>query len=145
MLPIIVLLTLIIFSILLTFVALGHDLLDKGCVAWHRDSIGYLIQALIAYICILVTAINLKGYIASFEELDSDYDKSKWQIDGPENRLNCCIHFREHNDWMLHTTAGSLNAMACQDSMFPREKLDHAFGHLDLSCLSGFRLREPLR
>ena len=43
MLPIIVLLTLIIFSILLTFVALGHDLLDKGCVAWHRDSIGYLI------------------------------------------------------------------------------------------------------
>ena len=77
MLPIIVLLTLIIFSILLTFVALGHDLLDKGCVAWHRDSIGYLIQALIAYICILVTAINLKGYIASFEELDSDYDKSK--------------------------------------------------------------------
>ena len=43
MLPIIVLLSVILMSIILTFVALGHDLLDKGCVAWHRDSIGYLI------------------------------------------------------------------------------------------------------
>jgi len=50
--------------------ALGVDLLDKGCLAWHRDSVGYLLQAIVAYVCILVTAINLMTYIDKFEKSD---------------------------------------------------------------------------
>jgi len=63
MLPIISQVSLIILIILITIFALGVDLLDKGCLAWHRDSVGYLIQSLVAYICILVTAVNLMRYI----------------------------------------------------------------------------------
>lgn len=63
MLPVIILLSVMLFVILLTLFSLVFDLLDKGCLAWHRDSVGYLVQAIVAYICILVTSINLMGYI----------------------------------------------------------------------------------
>ena len=53
--------------ILMTLFALGVDLLDKGCLAWHRDSLGYLFQATIAYICMLVTSVNLMHYIEDYE------------------------------------------------------------------------------
>lgn len=56
-----------LFCIILTLVALGVDLLDKGCLAWHRDSIGYLLQALTAYICILITSVHLMQYIDDYE------------------------------------------------------------------------------
>ena len=68
MLPIIVMLAVMIVVILLTVYALAIDLLDRGCLAWHRDSLGHLLQALICLTCLLVTAINLKGYIEKIEE-----------------------------------------------------------------------------
>jgi hypothetical protein len=43
MIPIIVQLSIVLFTIIMTLFALGVDLLDKGCLAWHRDSIGYLV------------------------------------------------------------------------------------------------------
>ena len=43
MVPIIIQLSLLLFVILLTLFSLGVDLLDKGCLAWHRDSIGFLV------------------------------------------------------------------------------------------------------
>lgn len=63
MLPIIFLLAFVLSIIACTIFALGVDLLDKGCLAWHRDSLGYLLQALTVCICILVTAVNLMNYI----------------------------------------------------------------------------------
>ena len=63
MLPIIVQLSLLLFIILMTLFSLAVDLLDKGCLAWHRDSVGYLLQAIIANVCMLVTAVNLMRYI----------------------------------------------------------------------------------
>ena len=63
MLPIIILVSFVLFCIVGTLFTLGVDLLDKGCLAWHRDSIGYLLQALIGYICILLTTINMMQYI----------------------------------------------------------------------------------
>ena len=42
MLPLIIEASLILLIILITLFALGVDLLEKGCLAWHRDSIGYL-------------------------------------------------------------------------------------------------------
>ena len=55
--------------------ALGVDLLDKGCFAWHRDSVGYLLQALTGYICILMTCVNLMQYIENFEQgVDSGHN-----------------------------------------------------------------------
>lgn len=43
MIPIIILSSCILFVIIVSLFALGVDLLDKGCLAWHRDSIGYLL------------------------------------------------------------------------------------------------------
>ena len=40
MLPIIAQLSLVIFIIFMTMVTLGYDLMDKGCLAWHRESLG---------------------------------------------------------------------------------------------------------
>ena len=68
MIPIIVQLSIVLFTIFMTLFALGVDLLDKGCLAWHRDSIGYLVQALIAYICLLVTSVNLMQYMEEYEK-----------------------------------------------------------------------------
>ena len=77
MLPIIISLSVLLFCILFTLFSLGVDLLDKGCLAWHRDSLGYFLQAVIANICILVTTINLKNYIEQFE-IDEDIIESKY-------------------------------------------------------------------
>ncbi len=63
MLPIILQLSFVLGLIVVALFSLVVDLLDKGCLAWHRDSVGYLVQALIAYICILISAIRLMGYI----------------------------------------------------------------------------------
>ena len=68
MLPIIAQLSLVIFIIFMTMVTLGYDLMDKGCLAWHRESLGHLFQATIAYICILITVVNLMFYIKMCEE-----------------------------------------------------------------------------
>jgi len=67
MLPIIIQLSIVLTIILMTLFALAVDLLDKGCLAWHRDSIGYLFQALIAYICMLVSSVKLMHYIEEYE------------------------------------------------------------------------------
>ena len=40
MLPIIAQLSLVIFIIFTTMITLGYDLMDKGCLAWHRESLG---------------------------------------------------------------------------------------------------------
>ena len=50
-------------------ITLGVDLCEKGCLAWHRDSCGYLFQAILAYVCILCTAVNLMLYIQDYEEM----------------------------------------------------------------------------
>ncbi len=71
MLPIILQLSFVLGLIVVALFSLVVDLLDKGCLAWHRDSVGYLVQALIAYICILISAIRLMGYIEQFE-IDDD-------------------------------------------------------------------------
>jgi len=63
MLPIILQLSFVLGLIVVALFSLVVDLLDKGCLAWHRDSVGYLFQALVAYICILVTSVHLMGYI----------------------------------------------------------------------------------
>ena len=43
MLPIIFQVSLVLFLIFMTLYSLGVDLYDKGCLAWHRDSVGYLV------------------------------------------------------------------------------------------------------
>jgi len=75
MLPIICQVSVIILVILITLFALGVDTLEKGCLAWHRDSVGYLVQGLVAYICILVTSVNLMRYIEQFEVDDDIAEK----------------------------------------------------------------------
>ena len=73
MIPIIVLASAVILLLMTTIFTLGIDLLDKGCLAWHRDSIGHLVQAVLAYICVLCTSINLKEYIELIEDNNGVY------------------------------------------------------------------------
>ena len=68
MVPIIVLISSLIVIVILTIFSLAVDLVDKGCLVWHRESLGQLIQALVCLICLLVTAINLMHYIDKIED-----------------------------------------------------------------------------
>ena len=67
MVPIIILISSLILIVVLTIFSLGVDLVDKGCLVWHRESLGHLLQALICLVCLLVTAINLMHYIDKIE------------------------------------------------------------------------------
>ena len=68
MVPIIVLISSLIVIVILTIFSLAVDLVDKGCLVWHRESLGQLFQALVCLICLLVTAINLMQYIDKIED-----------------------------------------------------------------------------
>ena len=65
--PLIVLLTSLIVIVLLTIFSLAIDLIDKGCLVWHRESLGQLLQALICLVCLLITSIKLMQYIDEIE------------------------------------------------------------------------------
>ena len=67
MVPIIVLISTLIVLVILTIFSLAVDLLDKGCLVWHRESLGHLLQALICLVCLLVTSVNLMHYIDEIE------------------------------------------------------------------------------
>jgi hypothetical protein len=77
MMPIVGLLSLLIVVVLCTIYSLALDLLDKGCLAWHRDAIGYFVQTLICFICLLITACRLMLYIEDYEENKAATIKSK--------------------------------------------------------------------
>jgi len=70
--------------ILLTLYALSIDLMDRGCLAWHRDSVGRLLQALICLLCLLLTSLHLKSYI-------EDYEASPSEIVQENSMMNCFI------------------------------------------------------
>ena len=61
--PMISLASLILFLCLFSMGILFLDLFEKGCLAWHRDSLGLLIQKTIFAICFLVTSVYLQDYI----------------------------------------------------------------------------------
>ena len=67
MVPLIVLISTLILINILTIFSLAVDLLDKGCLVWHRESLGQLLQALICLVCLLLTSINLMHYINKIE------------------------------------------------------------------------------
>jgi hypothetical protein len=43
MVPLIVLLSALMVIVILTIFSLAVDLLDKGCLVWHRESLGHLL------------------------------------------------------------------------------------------------------
>ena len=67
---------LILFIILVTIFALLSDLFDKGCLAWHRDSLGILLQKMTFAICLLISFIYLYKYVKAIESY-SDFDEGK--------------------------------------------------------------------
>lgn len=73
MIPLIILLAILMAIVVLTVFSLARDLCDRGCLAWHRDSIGFLVQAMVSLVCLLVTCVNLKNYIEEVEETSIDY------------------------------------------------------------------------
>ena len=65
--PIIILLIVLLLLVISTLVCLSFDLLQFGCVTWHRDSVGHLFQSIICIICMLITTCNLMMYIKQLE------------------------------------------------------------------------------
>ena len=134
MIPIIVQLSCMLGAIVMTMFALGVDLLDKGCLAWHRDSVGYLLQAIVGYVCILVTAINLMRYIEGYETKGEValQDHSVMQCFIPLLVLSCLwllkiICFRIKNSIMHLAISISVASMAFAfESHFDNDDLENA-------------------
>ena len=70
--PLIVMAALLTFATFATIVVLLFDLIEKGCLAWHRDSLGLLLQKMIFCVCFLLTIVYLHQYVAFLET--GDYD-----------------------------------------------------------------------
>ena len=67
--PILILLSCLLLAVLASIYILSYDLLDKGCLAWHRKSLGFYSQVTVFFICLLLLMTNLMLYIkAEFEE-----------------------------------------------------------------------------
>ena len=94
MVPLIVLLSALMIIVILTIFSLAVDLLDKGCLVWHRESLGHLLQALICLVCLLVTACNLMKYIEKIEtRQDCELFNKECLVVSPEdvNVMECFI------------------------------------------------------
>ena len=65
--PHIILLSVLMVIVCATLFYLTFDLLQFGCVAWHRESVGYLVQAFTVILCLLITTCNLMSYIKALE------------------------------------------------------------------------------
>eukprot|EP00347_Sterkiella_histriomuscorum_P010398 403376456 len=69
--PLISLASMLLAVSIFSLIILMTDLLQKGCLAWHRDSIGLLIQRMVFSICFLFTSIYLYNYVDHHENSDS--------------------------------------------------------------------------
>lgn len=78
--PLLILETVLLILVFLTIFFLSFDLLQYGCVAWHRDSLGYLTQALVCIICLLVTTMKLMNYIKALETGQRVYVENDHQL-----------------------------------------------------------------
>jgi len=86
-LPLIVFAVLLVAAIVGTLVFLLLDLLDKGCLAWHRDSLGILLQKLIFAVCLLFTFVYLYSYVKIIENNDFQISQSQ----NTRNIVNCFV------------------------------------------------------
>jgi len=66
--PIIVLMSILIGIVCISMFALVNELLDKGCLTWHRDALGQFFQILVCLICILTSAVNVRVYLEEYEQ-----------------------------------------------------------------------------
>ena len=69
MTPIVFGLSLLIVVITVLLASMIHDLVKTGCYVWHRDSVGDMLQYLVWTACILATVVNMRHFIAEFEEV----------------------------------------------------------------------------
>ena len=65
--PIIVLVSILMILVFIAMIALVTELVDKGCLTWHRDALGTFVQILICLSCTLVACLHLRGYIEDYE------------------------------------------------------------------------------
>jgi hypothetical protein len=68
MIPIIALFLMLMTMVFISIVALARELIDKGCLTWHRDALGRFLQNMVILICCLVACFHLKDYIKDLEE-----------------------------------------------------------------------------
>lgn len=65
--PIIGLFSLLLFLTLVSIGVLAKDLLYRGCLTWHRNSLGQLLQQIIVFSCTLSSICKVTSYIKTYE------------------------------------------------------------------------------
>jgi hypothetical protein len=68
--PLIAMLGTMLVIVVLSMAALTKELLDKGCLTWHRDAMGNFVQILVVLICTLTTCCRMRIYVLEFESYD---------------------------------------------------------------------------
>ena len=68
----IILVSLTLAAVVMILYGLTFDLLDKGFLAWHRDAIGYFIQAIIFLVCLLIFLAKMMVYINHNVDFNQD-------------------------------------------------------------------------
>jgi hypothetical protein len=74
--PLIILGCLMITLCLFSLLMLLSDLLEKGCLSWHRDSIGILLQKTIFSLCFLLSSVYLYKYVNMLEHVPPEYQSN---------------------------------------------------------------------
>ena len=141
MIPIIILLSTLLIVVLLTLFTLGVDLVEKGCLAWHRDSLGYLFQVIIATICLLVTSCHLMHYIESYEHID-DFAKSKWNYSLSVILTFVYVYsiYRVKCHGMFRAIARPFGSLVDKDHLLPCQELHYARSDCPLCRFNGICL-----
>ena len=74
--PLIVVASILLFLCLFSVTILMIDLLKQGCLSWHRDSLGILVQKIIFCTCLLFTVCYTYGLIYFLENGSDDGDEA---------------------------------------------------------------------
>ena len=71
LLPLIILTFVILGVAFAAFLVLLVDLLFKGCLTWHRDSLGVIFQKMIFIICLCIFTLRMHNYLKYLEAGES--------------------------------------------------------------------------
>ena len=121
------LVSLTLVAVVVTLYGLTFDLLDKGCLAWHRDAIGYFIQTIIFLVCLLIFLTKMMIYINHEVDFSQDQLLSKLILS-----FNI---FRQIDHSVLHPNSLLLRTLFTKVDFLPHEKHPDSSGGSVISDL----------
>ena len=128
-----------IFIVCLTIYSLSFDLMDRGCLAWHRDSIGYFFQTIIFLVCLLIFFTKIMLY------MEQEYDDSP---NTPIRKFSCFVFnfsFRKIDYQLFYPTPFRCWPLSCKVDLVPTQKYATLTCNSFIANIKFFSLRKPLR